>query len=157
MTQEELEVAVNRLIAEANADSEEAKKKYDAAVLDAKFTALENRMWRSDMLEEQLASLEAEYESVVLRIQTELDKSLDALYAENEQGGGGTPPSGADEAPYEVDYSLSMRDRYVVVKNYYLSLPDKAQALAACQADTVAADYLGDYYDYLIQLLVMIQ
>ena len=120
MTQEELEVAVNRLIAEANADSEEAKKKYDAAVLDAKFTALENRMWRSDMLEEQLASLVAEYESVVLRIQTELDESLDALYAENEQGGGGTLPCPAAPAESGIGASWACSpgfERFAVVQH----------------------------------------
>ena len=106
MTAEELEEAVNKLIAAANADSETAKKEYEEDVLRAKYSALENR--------------------IVRKIQSELDESLEALYAENEEGGGGTPPSGSEDAPYEVDYSLSMRDRYVIVKNYYLVLPDKA-------------------------------
>lgn len=157
MTAEELEEAVNKLIAAANADSETAKKEYGEDVLRAKYSALKNRIARSDILSGQLAALEEEYEALVRKIQSELDESLEALYAENEEGGGGTPPSGAEDAPYEVDYSLSMRDRYVIVKNYYLGLPDKAQALAALQADTVAQDYLGDYYDYLLQLLLMIQ
>lgn len=157
MTAEELEEAVNKLIAAANADSETAKKEYEEDVLRAKYSALENRIVRSDILSGQLAALEEEYDALVRKIQSELDESLEALYAENEEGGGGTPPSGSEDAPYEVDYSLSMRDRYVIVKNYYLGLPDKAQALAAFQADTLAQDYLGDYYDYLLQLLLMIQ
>ena len=61
------------------------------------------------------------------------------------------------EAPYEVDESLSMRDRYIAVKNYYLSIPNAADALEALRDDSVAKEYLGTYYNYLEQLLIMMQ
>ena len=86
------------------------------------------------------------------KIQDDLDESLAALYLENEQGGGG---SGSTDAPYEVDYSLPMRERYITVKNYYLAYDDKAQAVEDCMKDEVAKEYLGVYYDYLLQLLKM--
>ena len=56
-----------------------------------------------------------------------------------------------------MDYTLSVRDRYIAVKNYYLSIPDAADALEQLRADEVAQDYLGRYYDYLEQLLIMMQ
>ena len=50
-----------------------------------------------------------------------------------------------------------MRDRYVIVKDYYLAYEDKAQALADLREDDVAKDYLGNFYDYLLQLLLLMQ
>lgn len=157
MTADELEQAVNKLISEANAESEKAKKEYESDCLAEKNRALARRMFRSTILEDLLAYLKTEYDALVLRIQSDLDESLSALYAENETGGGGGEGVDPGDAPYEVDYRLSMRDRYIDVKNYYLGLEDKAAALAAFEADEVAKDYLGNYYDYLYQLLLMVQ
>lgn len=50
-----------------------------------------------------------------------------------------------------------MRDRYVAVKNYYLGYDDIAQALEDYLEDETAQAYLGDYYDYLLQLLLLMQ
>ena len=157
MTAEELEQAINKLIAEANEESEQAKREYEADCLAEKNRALARRIFRSSILEKLLETLKADYDALVLKIQSDLDESLDALYAENEPSGGGGGDIDPDDAPYEVDYTLPMRDRYVAVKNYYLGLADKAAALAAFEADEIAKDYLGNYYDYLYQLLLMIQ
>ena len=56
-----------------------------------------------------------------------------------------------------MDESLPMRDRYIAVKNYYLSIPNAADALEALRDDSVAKEYLGTYYNYLEQLLIMMQ
>ncbi len=157
MTAEELEKAIEKLISEANEESEQAKREYEADCLAEKNRALARRAFRSSILEKLLETLKADYDALVLKIQSDLDESLDALYAENEPSGGGGEDIDPDDAPYEVDYTLPMRDRYVAVKNYYLGLPDKAAALAAFEADEIAKDYLGSYYDYLYQLLLMIQ
>ena len=138
MTAEELEKAIEKLISEANEESEQAKREYEADCLAEKNRALARRTFRSSILEKLLETLKADY---------------DAL----EPSGGGGEGIDPDDAPYEVDYTLPMRDRYVAVKNYYLGLPDKAAALAAFEADEIAKDYLGSYYDYLYQLLLMIQ
>lgn len=45
----------------------------------------------------------------------------------------------------------------MAVKNYYLSYADMAEALADLQEDETAENYLGRYYDYLVQLLLMLQ
>lgn len=153
MTAEELEKAVNKLIAEANEDSERAKKEYGQDVLAARFAALERRTYRSDVLERTLAALQADYDARVRKIQSELDESLEALYAEREE----TPdlPTGPTEAPYEVDYSLPNRERYIIVKNYYLSIADRNAAIDALEKDETAKAYLGEYYNYLMELMLL--
>ena len=157
MTAEELEKAVQKLIEEANAESAAAKSEYEKDCLEAQYDALKRRTFRSSILENLLAARKEEYDAQVLRIQKDLDESLEALYAEGDTGGETPPGIDPDDAPYEVDYTLSMRDRYVIVKNYYLDYDDMAQALADFEADAIAKDYLGTYYEYLHQLLLMVQ
>lgn len=157
MTAEELEKAVQKLIEEANAESAAAKSEYEKDCLEAQYDALKRRTFRSSILENLLAARKEEYDAEVLRIQKDLDESLEALYAEGDTGGETPPEIDPDDAPYEVDYTLSMRDRYVIVKNYYLDYDNMAQALADFEADDIAKDYLGTYYDYLYQLLLMVQ
>ena len=205
VTDAELNAAAQKLIEEANAESEAALAEYERDCLSARFRLLERGTYRSSILQDSLNELRAAYDKLVLRIQRELDESLEALYAEAEEpddgedpdgdgedpggdgedpGGDGEDPSGdgedpggdgedpggdgedpggdgedpdEPEAPYEVDESLPMRDRYIAVKNYYLSIPNAADALEALRDDSVAKEYLGTYYNYLEQLLIMMQ
>ena len=226
VTDAELNAAAQKLIEEANAESEAALAEYERDCLSARFRLLERGTYRSSILQDSLNELRAAYDKLVLRIQRELDESLEALYAEAEEpddgedpggdgedpggdgedpggdgedpggdgedpggdgedpggdgedpggdgedpdgdgedpGGDGEDPGGdgedpdEPEAPYEVDESLSMRDRYIAVKNYYLSIPNAADALEALRDDSVAKEYLGTYYNYLEQLLIMMQ
>ena len=154
MTSEELQEAIDRLIGEANVQTEEVKAAYERDVLQAKHAALSRRIFRSCILEEELAQLREAYEALVLRIQKDLDESIAALQTEEDPVEGG---SGGEDAPYEVDYTLPMRERYIIVKNYYLGYEDMEQALADLQQDEVAEAYLGTYYAYLVQLLSMIR
>lgn len=155
MTQDEFDAAVNRLIAEANLQSGDAKAAYEADCLDARNGAISRRALRSSILKNALDELRAGYDALLEKIQKELDESLAALYAE--EGVTGTPGEDVEDAPYEVDYTLTMRDRYVIVKNYYLAYDDMADALSDLQEDEIAKDYLGSYYDYLLQLLLLMQ
>ena len=152
MTQEELDAAVKKLIAEANDLSAEQNRKYAAAYAKAEGAALKNRTARSTIFGFVKTDLKEACDRALKKIQDDLDESLAALYLENEQGGGG---SGSTDAPYEVDYSLPMRERYVTVKNYYLAYEDKQKAVEDCKNDKIAQEYLGAYYDYLLQLLKM--
>ena len=190
VTDAELNAAAQKLIEEANAESEAALASYEEDCLRMRFRLLERGTYRSSILSDALHELRADYDAQVLRIQKELDESLEALYAEaqepeepggeepggeepggeepggEEPGGeepGGEEPGGEEpdddepDAPYEVDGSLPMRDRYIAVKNYYLSIPDAAEALELLRDDDVAKEYLGTYYNYLEQLLIMMQ
>ena len=58
-------------------------------------------------------------------------------------------------APYTVDYALEMADRYIIVRDYYMSAyTDSAARVAALKQDAVARQYLGEFYaalyDYLL-------
>ena len=154
MTTEELEEAIERLIEEANVQTAEAKADYERNVLDAKYGAVERRTGRGCALEQELEELREAYDALILRIQKDLDESIAALQAEE---GAGTDGEGGEDAPYNVDYTLSMRERYIEVKEYYLGYDDLSEALADLKQDTVAPDYLGTYYTYLVQLLEMVQ
>ena len=200
MNTDELNAAAQKLIEEANTESAAALASYEEDCLRMRFRLLERGTYRSSILSDALHELRADYDAQVLRIQKELDESLEALYAEaqkpeepggeepggeepggeepggeepggqepggeepggEEPGGeepGGEEPDGEEpDAPYEVDESLPMRDRYIAVKNYYLSIPDAAEALELLRDDDVAKEYLGTYYNYLEQLLIMMQ
>ncbi len=195
MNTDELNAAAQKLIEEANTESAAALASYEEDCLRMRFRLLERGTYRSSILSDALHELRADYDAQVLRIQKELDESLEALYAEaqepeepggeepggeepggeepggeepggeepggEEPGGeepGGEEPGGEEpDAPYEVDESLPMRDRYIAVKNYYLSIPDAAEALELLRDDVVAKEYLGTYYNYLEQLLIMMQ
>ena len=175
MNTDELNAAAQKLIEEANTESAAALASYEEDCLRMRFRLLERGTYRSSILSDALHELRADYDAQVLRIQKELDESLEALYAEaqepeepggEEPGGeepGGEEPGGEEpdddepDAPYEVDGSLPMRDRYIAVKNYYLSIPDAAEALELLRDDVVAKEYLGTYYNYLEQLLIMMQ
>ena len=202
MNTDELNAAAQKLIEEANTESAAALASYEEDCLRMRFRLLERGTYRSSILSDALHELRADYDAQVLRIQKELDESLEALYAEAQEPGGEEPggeepggeepggeepggeepvgeepggeepggeepggeepggeePGGEEpDAPYEVDESLPMRDRYIAVKNYYLSIPDAAEALELLRDDDVAKEYLGTYYNYLEQLLIMMQ
>ena len=155
MTAEEMDAAVEKLIDESNEQSLQARRDFEEDTLQAKYKAMRQRTFRSSVLQNVLARIREAYEELVQKIQRELDESLQALYAEGETGGEpGVDPS---DAPYEVDYTLPMRDRYIIVKNYYLAYEDKEQMLADFEEDDVAVDYLGSYYQSLYQLMLLMQ
>lgn len=51
------------------------------------------------------------------------------------------------EAPYKVDYSLSYEERLQIVRPYYEeTYTDAQERFEAFQVDTVAPQYLGEFY-----------
>ncbi len=58
-------------------------------------------------------------------------------------------------APYNVDYALEMADRYMAVRDYYMSAyTDSTERVNVFKQDKVARQYLGEFfatlYDYLL-------
>ena len=157
MTAEEARKAEKKLIGEANDASEDARSVYEKKCEELRYSALKRQIYRSSILKTALKRQKSVFDARVLRIQQDLDESLQELRSEAE-GGGTTPPGiDPDSVPYEVDYTLSMRDRYVIVKNYYLKYENLAAALTDYEKDAVAKDYLGSYYEYLRRLLILMQ
>ncbi|MBD5632406.1 MAG: hypothetical protein HDP34_04175 [Clostridia bacterium] len=60
---------------------------------------------------------------------------------------------GDENAGYIVDYSLPYVDRYKIVRDYYLSIPNSAERMALYSADETAKRYLGTYYATLYDVL----
>ena len=54
---------------------------------------------------------------------------------------------------YRVDYSLPYVDRFNIVKDYYLAIPDPAERMILFGADDVARRYLGSYFATLYSVL----
>ena len=61
------------------------------------------------------------------------------------------------KVPYNVDYALSFEERYVQVKNYYLTTYTEANArFGTFILDTFAPAYLGELYSMLYDELALL-
>ena len=105
-----------------------------------------NGTQNSSLLEQKTKEIsdELEYEIGVLKEQLMYSLSLDGAYND----------SGSVDAPYLVDYSLSYTDRYVIVREYYMAIPDPQQRVDLYLKDDVAKQYLGKYYNSLYNVLL---
>lgn len=113
--------------------------------------ALTDGMEKSSVLGDYQSEARAEYERQVeiLREQLIFNMSLGEPTTDDETGDGG-----GDDAGYVVDYELTYLERYIHVRDYYLSIPDPNERLALYTADEVAKKYLGkNYYNYLYDYL----
>lgn len=104
----------------------------------------------SSLYGDKEAELTAEYEYQVeiLREQLLFNMSLSEPTNDGETG-----DSGTDDSAYLVDYELSYLERYIAVRDYYMTIEDPDERLALYAADTVALDYLGSYYNSLYNYL----
>ena len=104
----------------------------------------------SSLYADKKAELEAEYEYEVeiLREQLVFNMSLSEPTNDGETG-----DSGSDNAAYPVDYELSYLERYVLVRDYYMTIEDPNERLALLAADEVAKKYLDSYYSTLYNYL----
>lgn len=149
------ETLAQRLIAEADRETEKENAAYKEAVRKRTEEAAARRTARSSILQRALARLKEETDAALADIQRRLDEELEDLYADAEGDAPGPSPGiDPDDAPYEVDYTLPMGERYKAVRAYYLGYDDMKEAVADYGEDEIAKDYLGEYYGYLMQLLM---
>ncbi|MBO5328017.1 MAG: hypothetical protein J6B04_02450 [Clostridia bacterium] len=112
-----------------------------------------NNVENSTLYNAKLAELKKEfdYQVEILKEQLIFNMSLKEPTVDEETGGS----TEDGNAPYIVDYSLSYLERYVIVRDYYMTIEDPVERLAIYQADEVAVSYLNTYYntlyDYLTQ------
>lgn len=122
----------------ANKLEEDLKKELDNLVKNGTFVSC---IW--NLLKEKL---QEDYEMEVGYIRDKLLYELQKI-ASDESGG-------EVVAPYNVDYSLSYDERYIIVRDYYVnSYQNPTERMAAFQADTFAPVYVGDLYSTLYDYL----
>ncbi len=109
-----------------------------------------NNVFFSSLYTDKQAELRKEYEYQVeiLREQLIFNMSLNEPTHDDETG-----DDGGGDAAYVVDYELSYLERYIIVRDYYMSIEDPVERLALYTADEVAQKYLGSYYNSLYNYL----
>lgn len=131
-------------------DAQEKKNQLTARLAADKqkvyYDLLKRGMLRSSVAEDACGELERIYEEEVAAIADDLQFRIEYL-----QGGDG---SGTEYSyPDNPDYSLDAAERYYVVSDYYMAMTDAKVRYALFQADPVAPDYLGQFYNTLYERL----
>lgn len=106
------------------------------------------RMHGSTVLAHKIAETENERDRQVALLTDNLIYGMSL----NEPTGGDVTGGNAGDG-YVVDNSLSYSERYVMVKEYYMTIEDANERLALYAADNVAKSYLGEYYSALYNVL----
>lgn len=97
-----------------------------------------------------------EYSAIAKAAEAEIETvKADLLYQIAYEGIG---QEGNDNGPYRYpenpNYNLSYSQRFLVVRNYYMDATDDPEArLRAFAMDSLAREYLGEYYQTLYELL----
>ena len=95
------------------------------------------------------ARLDADAEEQIAAVKDDLDYQLayEALGSERDE-------NGPYRYPEKPNYNLTPSQRFLVVRNYYMqSTEDPDARLAAYAQDTLARQYLGEFYVTLYDLL----
>lgn len=108
-------------------------------------------MINSTLLEDKRAELDEDvkYKCAILADNLIYNMSLNEPTSGGDIGGDG----GDEGAGYIVDYTLSYNERYVIVRDYYLAIPDPDERMALYAADETAKKYLSSYYGTLYNVL----
>lgn len=148
---EKLTTVQLKLLRTAQQKKNELTVKLDNELEEYTILTLTNGSYLSSLNEEYAKKARAEYERQVevLREQLIFNMSLGEPTVDGDTG-----DDGNDDSGYIVDYELTYLERYIQVRDYYLSIADPAERLALLRADEVAQKYLGQtYYNYLYDYL----
>ena len=135
-----------QLLRTAQKRKNELKQNLDDNIAAFKRMAYSNNMKDSSIINDKTNYLTAVYEREVAIIAEQLEYSLKL----------NSPTPDGDPDPdvgYIVDYKLSYNERYIIVRDYYLSIPDPVERLSIYEKDEVARKYLDSYYSTLWSLL----
>lgn len=140
-----------KLLRTAQQKKDEMVRKRDKQLFELKIMLNSNNMENSSIYSQMAAEIQRDF-------QTELDILVEQLQfnmsLREPTSGGETGDSGVDNTGYIVDYELSYLERYISVRDYYLTIEDPNERIALLQADTVAQEYLGTYYSVLFDYLM---
>ncbi len=142
----EMNVIQQKLIRTAQQKKNELAHKMEQELAAYKQLLYSNGMINSSLyadVEQELTD-EFNYQIDILR-----EQLIYNLTVKEPTNAGETGDSGSDDSSYLVDYELSYLERYVLVRDYYLTIEDPNERLNLLAADTVAQEYLGSYYNSL--------
>lgn len=108
-----------------------------------------NNTVRSSFLTDAETRIDEQAAEAVETVKSDLDYQLayEALGSEGDE-------NGPYRYPENPNYTLSPPQRFLVVRNYYMQATDDPQArLQAYAMDSLARQYLGEYYATLYDLL----
>lgn len=147
---ENLDTVRQKLLRTAQQKKNELYHKLDRELDEARRMTYSNGMENSTLYMQQQLDLKTEYNYQVAILKEQLLFNMSLGEPTN---GGETGGSGNDNTAYLVDYELSYLERYVLVRDYYLTIEDPNERLALLAADEVAYKYLGSYYNTLFNYL----
>ena len=154
ITDEELKalsVVQMKMLRTAQQKKDELERKADKELKMYMLAALNSGMKNSTLIAHKERELkdELQFQTAVL-----VDNLIYNMSLNEPTGGGDTGGEGGDEsAGYIVDYNLSYNERYVIVRDFYLAIPDTDERLALYGADEIAKKYLSSYYSTLYSVL----
>lgn len=148
---EKLSVVHMKMLRTAQQKKDELCRKADKDTEMFRAIVLTAGMKNSTLLKAKQAELKAEldYQVAVLADNLIYNMSLNEPSGGGDIGGG----DGDEGAGYIVDYTLSYNERYVIVRDYYLSILDPDERMALYAADETAKKYLSSYYTTLYNVL----
>lgn len=115
------------------------QRELENAKSEEKYRLIERGIFLSEVWEAYCRRLQTEYEEEVSAVR---DALLFYLQYTNK-----APDDETEKAPYTVDYALSESERADVVKTYYNgAYADGRERFDAFKADSVAKQYLGEWY-----------
>lgn len=146
----DLNVVQQKLIRTAQQKKNELAHKMENELSAYRQLLYSNGMINSSLYADMEKELSAEfkYQVEILREQLIYNLTIKEPTHDGETGG-----SGSDNSSYPVDYELSYLERYVLVRDYYLTIEDPVERLNLFAADSVAMEYLGSYYNSLFNYL----
>ena len=141
-----------KLLRTAQQKKNELYHKLENELAEQKRLIYSNGMGNSTLYSQISAELTAEYEYQVEIVREQLNFSMSL----------GEPTLGHEMGPtgnngtngYIVNYELSYMERYIEVRDYYLTIEDPNERIQILRQDQVARQYLGSYYNTLFNYLV---
>ncbi len=109
---------------------------------------------RSNALKNKTLELTEEYEKELEELQI---ITLNAILQADSTGGGTVEEEEYAYDKTSPDYSLETLDRFVAVKEYYMSVENPLDRYEEFLNDTAVKDYLGEYYstmDYYLRSFI---
>lgn len=138
-----LSYAQRRALYEGQQKKDELTKELTTARENAKLALIALGTARSDMLHYKYLELEEDYEQAVDIL---AKQTLDNIESAPADGDTTTVTQTEYSYPTSPNYSLSYPDRFAAVKAYYMTIENPTARYSAFLSDTLAGEYLGEYY-----------